>query len=110
MVEDNARNVPAWSSRSATARQTIARALEKLHIPCSPEERDRSRHHSAHRGVLRLSTGTRPYGACRSILCCLAVWYRWVESSTALGGYRVLKKTQEAPYTTMYQTELSRSH
>ena len=31
---------------------------------------------------------------------CLAVWSTWVESSTALGGFRVLKKTQEAPYTT----------
>ena len=30
MVEENARDVPAWSSRTATARQTIATALEKL--------------------------------------------------------------------------------
>ena len=30
MVEENARDVPARSSRSATARQTIVRALEKL--------------------------------------------------------------------------------
>ena len=29
-----------------------------------------------------------------------AVWSRWVESSTALGGFRVLKKTLEAPYAT----------
>ena len=55
---------------------------------------------AAHRGGLRLSTGTRPYGACRSTSCCLAVWCRWVESSKALGGFRVLKKTSEAPYTT----------
>ena len=47
-----------------------------------------------------MSTGTRPYGDCWSTLCCLAVWYIWVESSTALGGFRVLKKTSEAPYTT----------
>jgi len=66
----------------------------------SPKERDRSRHHLAHRGGLRLSTGTRPYGDCWSTLCCLAVWSIWVESSTALGGFRVLKKTSEAPYTT----------
>ena len=32
--------------------------------------------------------------------CCLAVWSRWVESSTRLGGFRALKKTLEAPYTT----------
>jgi hypothetical protein len=28
------------------------------------------------------------------------VWSRWVESSTRLGGFRALKKTTEAPYTT----------
>ena len=32
----------------------------------SSEEQDRSRHHSAHRGGLELSTGTGLYGACRS--------------------------------------------
>ena len=40
------------------------------------------------------------YGACRSIQCCLAVWFRWVEPSTRPGGFRALKKTTEAPYTT----------
>ena len=42
----------------------------------SPEEQDRSHHHSAHqaaRGGLELSTGTGLYGACRSTQCCLAV-------------------------------------
>ena len=64
----------------------------------------------AHRGGLRLSTGTRPYGACRSTLCCLAVLSICVESSTALGGFRVLKKTSEAPYTTKvnYRVRTSR--
>ena len=52
------------------------------------------------RGGLELGTGTGPYGACRSTQCCVAVWYRWVESSTRLGGFRALKKTPEAPYTT----------
>jgi hypothetical protein len=56
--------------------------------------------HSAHRGGLELGTGTGLYGACRSTQCCLAVWSRWLESSTRLGGFRALKKTQEAPYTT----------
>jgi hypothetical protein len=60
---------------------------------------DRPRH-SAHRGGLELSTGTGLYGACRPTQCCLAVWSRWVESSTRLGGFRALKKTPEAPYTT----------
>jgi hypothetical protein len=44
--------------------------------------------------------GTGLYGACRSTQCCLAVWSRWVESITRLGGFRALKKTTEAPYTT----------
>ena len=59
-----------------------------------------AQHRSAHRGGLELSTGTGLYGACRSTQCCLAVWSRWVESSTRLGGFRALKKTTEAPYTT----------
>jgi hypothetical protein len=42
--------------------------------------------HSAHRGGLKLSNGTGLYGACRRVdpVCCLAVWSRWVESSTRL--------------------------
>ena len=47
-----------------------------------------------------MSTGTGLYGACRSTQCCLAVWSRCAESSTRLGGFRALKKTTEAPYTT----------
>ena len=76
-------------------------------LPCwseasirSSEEQDRSRHHSAHRGGLELSTGTELYGAFRSTQCCLAVCSRWMESSTRLGGFRALKKTTEAPCTT----------
>ena len=71
----------------------------------SSEEQDRSRHHSAHRGGLELGTGTGPYGACRSTQCCLAVWSRWLESSTCLGGFRALKKTTEAPYS--YTTKVN---
>ena len=66
----------------------------------SPEEQDQSRHRSAHREGLELSTGTGPYGACRSTQCCLAVCSRWAESITRLGGFRALKRTTEAPYTT----------
>ena len=71
----------------------------------SLEERDRSRCHSAHRGGLELSTGTGLYGACRSTQCCLAVWSRWVESSTRLGGFRALKKTPKVPYTIQLGSE-----
>ena len=74
----------------------------------SSEEQDRSRHHSAHRGGLELSTGTGMYGVCRSTQCCLAVWSIWVESSTRLGGFKALKKTTEAPYTN--QSELLQVH
>ena len=28
------------------------------------------------------------------------VWFRWVESSARLGGFKALRKTPEAPYTT----------
>jgi len=35
--------------------------------PLFSEEQDRSRHHSAHRGGLELSTGTGLYGACRPV-------------------------------------------
>ena len=64
----------------------------------------------AHRGGLELSTGTGLYGVCRSTQCCLAVWSRWVESSTRLGGFRALKKTTEAPYTkAAYQSECNRA-
>ena len=98
MVEDNARDVPACVAAGAH-RPRNQQGAGKASIRY-PKERDRSRHHLAHRGGLRLSTGTRPYGDCWSTLCCLAVWSIWVESSTALGGFRVLKKTSEAPYTT----------
>ena len=75
---------------------------------------DRSRHYSAHRGGLSTEVeqwDEAQYLACRSTLCCLAVWSKWVESTTALcalGGFRVLKKTLEAPYTT--ESELSLAH
>ena len=47
-----------------------------------------------------MGTGTGPYGGCRSNQCCVAVWSRWWESATRRVGFRALKKTLEAPYTT----------
>ena len=47
-----------------------------------------------------MGTGTGPYGDCRSTQCCVAVWSRWLESATRRVGFRALKKTLEAPYTT----------
>jgi len=74
--------------------EKLQSALQKSRSGC-----DRSRHHSAHRGGLELSTGTGMYGACRSTQCCLAVWSRWVDSfpvrARPLGGFRALKKTPD---------------
>jgi len=109
-VEENARDAPAWSSRAGSP-STIATVLEKLQSALQ-KSRYRSHHHSAHRGGLELSNGTGLYGACRSTQCCLAVWSRWVESGTRLvGGFRALKKTPEAPYTTKvnYREHTSRA-
>ena len=47
-----------------------------------------------------MGTGTGPYGDCRSNQCYVAVWSRWLESATRRVGFRALKKTLEAPYTT----------
>ena len=66
----------------------------------SCEELDRSHLHLAHRGGPEVGTGTGPYGDCRSTQCCVAVWSRWLESATRRVGFRALKKTLEAPYTT----------
>ena len=66
----------------------------------SCEELDRSHLHLAHRGGPEVGTGTGPYGDCRSTQCCVAVWSKWLESSTRRVGFRALKKALEAPYTT----------
>ena len=109
-VEENARDASAWSSRAGSSPPTIATVLEKLQSALQKSRIDRATTSSAHRGGLALSTGTGLYGACRSTQGCLAVWSRWVESSTRLGGFRALKKTTEAPYTTKmnYRSPTSR--
>jgi hypothetical protein len=74
----------------------------------SSEEQGRSRHHSAHRGGLELSTGTGLYGACRSTQCCLAVWSRdgWsVESSSAQVALERSKRPQRRPTTKVNHRE-----
>ena len=50
---------------------------------------------------LGTGTGTGPYDDCRSTQCCVAVYSRYTESVTRLGGYRALKKTLDAPYATV---------
>ena len=54
-----------------------------------------------------MSTGTGLYGTVRVLGrpkmlsgCVCGLDKVWVESSTRLGGFRALKKTPEAPYTT----------
>ena len=97
-VEENARDAPAGSCRAGSSSPTIATVLEKLQSALQKSRIDRT------------TTGTGLYGACRSTQCCLAVWSRWVESSTRLGGFRALKKTTVAPYTTKvnYRSRTSR--
>ena len=75
------------------------RVLEKLQSALQKSRIDRATTRPTAEGR-ELSTGTGLYGACRSAQCCLAVCFRWVESSTRLGGFIALKKTTEAPYTT----------
>jgi hypothetical protein len=94
-----------------TSQQSLANRAGEASIRSS-EEQDRSRHHSAHRGGLELSThwvGAR-YGACRSTHGPSVVWLcglDGVESSlvheyapSPRRVYRALKKITEAPYTT----------
>ena len=104
-VEENARGAPAWSSRAGLSPPTIATVLEKLQSALQKSRIDRATTRPTAEGS-ELSTGTGLYGACRSTQCCLAVWSRWVESSTRLGGFRALKKTPEAPYTTKSEQSL----
>ena len=89
-VEENARDAPAWTleqqGRIVPANNRYRAGEASIR---SSEEQGRSRHHSAHRGGLELSTGMGLYGVCRSTLqCSMAVWSRWVESSTRLGMCR----------------------
>jgi hypothetical protein len=71
-LEENARDAPAWSSRAGSSPDPANNRYRAGEASIrSPEEQDRSHHHSAHRGGLGLSTGTGLYGACRSTQCCL---------------------------------------
>ena len=76
-----------WLARWRSFNPLFRRA-GSIEVPLSPPRRA---------GVEHWDAGL--YGACRSTQCCLAVWSKWVESSTRLGGVRALKKTTEAPYT-----------
>ena len=98
-VEENTGEASASGCRSVTTPPTISSSVAKPQIrPC--EELDRSHLHLAHRGGPEVGTGTGPCGDCRSTQCCVAVWSRWLESATRRVGFRALKKTLEAPYTT----------
>jgi hypothetical protein len=111
-VEENARDASAWSSRAGSSPPTIASVVPRRFNPLSRRAGSIAPPYSAHRGGLELSTGTGPYGACRSTQCCLAVWSRWVESSTRLRGFSVralAKKTPEAR-ALHYQSELSQAN
>ena len=50
MIEDNARDVPTWSSRSASTMQSIAKALEELQSALQKSGIDCATTILAHRG------------------------------------------------------------
>ena len=91
MVEENARDVPAWSSsRTATVRQTIATALEKLQSALQKSGMNRATTQSestAEPGGLELSTETRLYAV------------RYLSVDPVLSGYVVqMGRVQYGPW------------
>ena len=101
-VEENARDAPVWSSRAVLSPQTIVTVLEKLQSALQKSRIDRAttRPTADGRAGVEHWDGAVRCVSVETTQCCLAVWSRWVESSTRLGGFRALKKTTEAPYTT----------
>ena len=95
---EHGRCVSFWLQVGNTPTNNRSQCSEASIRSC--EELDRSHLHLAHRGGPEVGTGTGPYGDCRSTLCCMAVWSKWSESDTRRVGFRALKKTLEALYTT----------
>ena len=98
-VEANTGDASASGCRSLTTPPTIASSVAKPQSAPVKSWIDRTSTQPT-AGGLELGTGTGPYGDCRSTQCCVAVWSRWLESATRRVGFRALKKTLEAPYTT----------
>ena len=98
-VESNTGDASASGCRSVTTPPTIASSVAKPQSAPVKSWIDRTSTQPT-AGGLELGTGTGPYGDCRSTQCCVAVWSRWLESATRRVGFRALKKTLEAPYTT----------
>ena len=98
-VEANTGDASASGCRSGTTPPTIASSVAKPQSAPVKSWIDRTSTQPT-AGGLELGTGTGPYGDCRSTQCCMAVWSRWLESATRRVGFRALKKTLEAPYTT----------
>ena len=86
-------SLPCWSQKlqSALQKSRIDRATTR---PTAPPGRAGVEHWDRWDGAVRCVSVDL-----RSTQCCLAVWSRWVESSTRLGGFIALKKTTEAPST-----------
>ena len=99
MVEANTGDASASGCRSRTPPPAIASSVAKPQSAPVKSWIDRTST-LAHRGGPEVGTGTGPYGDCRSTQCCVAVWSRWLESATRRVGFRALKKTLEALYTT----------
>ena len=67
-VDENARNAPAWNSRSRSSPPTIASVLEKRQSALQKSRIDRATAQPTGEGYLELSTGTGLYGACPSVV------------------------------------------
>ena len=98
-VEENTGDASASGCRSGTTPPTIASSVAKPQSAPVKSWIDRTSTQPTAAG-LRWALGRGPYGGCRSIQCCVAVWSKWLESATRRVGFRALKKTLEAPYTT----------
>ena len=98
-VEENTGDASASGCRSGTTPPTIASSVAKPQSAPVKSWIDRTSTQPT-TGGLELGTGTGPYAGCRSPQCCVAVWSRWLELATRRVGFRALKKTLEAPYST----------
>ena len=100
-VESNTCDASASGCRLGTTPPTIVSSVAKPQSALVKSWIDRTSTQPT-AGGLELGTWTGPYGDCRSIQCCMAVWSRWLESATRRVGFRALKKTLrlEALYTT----------
>ena len=88
MIAESARDVPAWSSRSASPTLSLSLSLEKLQSALQKSGIDRATTWPTAEGwSWALERGhTVPVGRSSAV----AVWSRWAKSSVRLGSFGVL--------------------